>query len=339
MSVASVKHYVIRSVIQPQDSLELEVHFIGKTDPTKKIRVRALVDSSAQINDISASFLQRYPLSTTELWRAINVTNADSTPNKNGQVTMKTEQLLRINDHQEEITLHIVNLPDVDMILGYPWLQKHDPTINWTTSHTDFDHCPTACIHFTSQLPLETTEDTDTAICAYASKSQQLAEQAHIEDTRELKDKIPAHYHKYLSVFDEAKSMCLPEHKPYDHAIEIPEDWKPDRPKAYRMSPDEEKELAKFIQENLDKGYIRPSKSHIVSPFFFVKKKDGKLCPVQDYRKLNSVTCPNRYLLPQASSIIDKLHSKNCASFNTTQLAMRHLHLHSPKLCELAPTP
>lgn len=55
------------------------------------------------------------------------------------------------------------------------------------------------------------------------------------------------------------------------------------------------------------KGYIVPSKSPMVSSVFFVKKKDGKLRFVQDYRKLNAVTIKNRYPLPLASDIINCL--------------------------------
>jgi len=50
------------------------------------------------------------------------------------------------------------------------------------------------------------------------------------------------------------------------------------------MARGEEDSLRKFIKEQLEKGYIQPSKSPYSSPFFFIKKKDGKLCPVQDYR-------------------------------------------------------
>jgi hypothetical protein len=52
------------------------------------------------------------------------------------------------------------------------------------------------------------------------------------------------------------------------------------------------------------RGYIRPSKSPFVSSFFFIRKKDGKLRPVQDYRKLNQWTIPNRYPLPLISELI-----------------------------------
>jgi hypothetical protein len=49
------------------------------------------------------------------------------------------------------------------------------------------------------------------------------------------------------------------------------------------MSPAEQVELDKWLEENLAKGYLRPSKSPMASPVFFIKKKDGKLRLVQDY--------------------------------------------------------
>ena len=45
----------------------------------------------------------------------------------------------------------------------------------------------------------------------------------------------------------------------------------------------------------------------MVSPFFFVKKKDGSLQPVQDYQKLNEMTVKNKYPLPLISEWIDQL--------------------------------
>ncbi len=77
--------------------------------------------------------------------------------------------------------------------------------------------------------------------------------------------------------------------------------------KVYPLNRNEQAELDKFLDENLSSGRIRPSKSPMASPFFFVKKKDGKLRPVQDYRKLNEMTIKNRYPLPLISELMDKL--------------------------------
>ena len=90
--------------------------------------------------------------------------------------------------------------------------------------------------------------------------------------------KIPAKYHCHLSVFSEEVSHRFPEPHIWDHAIEL----KPRAPssipgKVYQLTQEEQKALLGFIQEQQAKGYIHPSKSPYVAPFFFIKKKDGKL--------------------------------------------------------------
>ena len=77
--------------------------------------------------------------------------------------------------------------------------------------------------------------------------------------------------------------------------------------KIYALTLEEEKAPDDFLEENLRTGRIRPSISPMASLFFFVKKKDGKLRPVQDYRKLNEFTVKNRYPLPLIQELIDKL--------------------------------
>jgi hypothetical protein len=55
------------------------------------------------------------------------------------------------------------------------------------------------------------------------------------------------------------------------------EEFEPKSFKSYNLTPEEQKELDKFLNENLEKDYIRPSQLPQASPFFFVKKKDGRL--------------------------------------------------------------
>ena len=99
----------------------------------------------------------------------------------------------------------------------------------------------------------------------------------------------------------------LPPSQLWDHAVELlPGDHVIDC-KTYNLTLDEQKELDDFLDENLKSGRICPSKSPFASAFFFVKKKDGRLRPVQDYRKLNNITIKNRYPLPLISELIDKL--------------------------------
>ena len=53
--------------------------------------------------------------------------------------------------------------------------------------------------------------------------------------------------------------------------------------KIYPLNPTKQKQLDEFLKEQLETGRIQSSKSLMASPFFFVKKKDGSLQPVQDY--------------------------------------------------------
>jgi hypothetical protein len=99
----------------------------------------------------------------------------------------------------------------------------------------------------------------------------------------------------------------LPPRRPWDHAIELTPGAKMVDCKIYPLNPSEQKQLDEFLKEQLETGRIQPSKSPMASPFFFVKKKDRTLRPVQDYQKLNEMTIKNRYPLPLISELIDKL--------------------------------
>jgi hypothetical protein len=80
------------------------------------------------------------------------------------------------------------------------------------------------------------------------------------------------------------------------------------------MTPEEDAMTKEFIDDNLEKGFIRPSKSPMATPFFFVHKKGtAKKRPCQDYRYLNNWTVKNTYPLPLISDIMDKV--KNAKYF------------------------
>jgi hypothetical protein len=66
----------------------------------------------------------------------------------------------------------------------------------------------------------------------------------------------------------------------------------------YSMSDLELQALRAYLDENLEKGFIRPSSSSAASPVLFVRKGDGGLRFYVDYRALNSITKKNRYPLP-----------------------------------------
>jgi len=95
--------------------------------------------------------------------------------------------------------------------------------------------------------------------------------------------------------------------KPWDHGIDLRDDFPPKKGHLIPLSVDEQKEVEDFVDDQLAKGYICLSISPQTSPVFFVPKKDSKKCMVQDYHYLNEWTIKNNYPLPLISQLVDKL--------------------------------
>src|SRR5258708_7070147 len=138
--------------------------------------------------------------------------------------------------------------------------------------------------------------------------SQRLAEEAQAQQACLSGSIIPECYRDFPDVFSEEAFTHLPPHKAWDHAIELHSDAKLPRGRTFPRSPTEQKELDEFLRENLANGCICPSKSPIGAPVFFVKTKEGSLCLVQDYWKLNEIMIKNSYPLPLVSDVLTRLH-------------------------------
>jgi len=142
-------------------------------------------------------------------------------------------------------------------------------------------------------------------ICMTATVSQRLAEGFRQNSQPADHEKhIPPHLRDFHLVFSKDSFDELPGTKPWDHVVELTPDASL---KSCKVSASEQKELDAFLKENLESGRIQPSKSPMAAPVFFVKKKDGKLRLVQDYRTLNAMTVKNKYPLPLIPELIAKL--------------------------------
>ncbi|WVZ76335.1 hypothetical protein U9M48_024318 [Paspalum notatum var. saurae] len=138
-----------------------------------------------------------------------------------------------------------------------------------------------------------------------------IPEQKHLEatvNTSELQEikKIPV-VCDFPDVFPE-ELPGLPPDRDVEFKIDLIPGTAPVSRRPYRMAPDELKELKTQLQEQLDKGFIRPSSSPWGCPALFVEKKDqgGKRLCV-DYRPLNAVTIKNKYPLPHIDILFDQL--------------------------------
>lgn len=81
------------------------------------------------------------------------------------------------------------------------------------------------------------------------------------------------------------------------------------------MSQDELEVLKKYLDDNLAKGFIRPSSSPAASPVLFARTPGGELRLCVDYHALNAITIKNKYPLP----LIQEILARSCrATVDTT---------------------
>jgi len=121
---------------------------------------------------------------------------------------------------------------------------------------------------------------------------------------------VPRRFLKWKKVFGKMESKKMLTRKIWDYAIDLKEMFKPQKRKIYLLSKNEREEVRNFMEDQLRKGYIRPSKLPQMSPVFFVSKKDGSKRMVMDYCSLNSQTVKNNYPLPLITELIDNMGSK-----------------------------
>jgi hypothetical protein len=145
--------------------------------------------------------------------------------------------------------------------------------------------------------------------------AQQLAINATDKVKRTWQELVPEQYHQFGKIFSEEASEWFPDKRKWDHAIDL----KPDALtyidcKLYPLSPKEKEEQKEFLSTNLRLHRIKRSHLPYASGFFLIRKKDGKFCPVQDYRNLNKWMVPNKYLLPLITNLIHDLSGKKLFS-------------------------
>jgi hypothetical protein len=361
-------------------SLVVEVE-IESTDTAVRRHTQALIDCSATGCFIDIEWVKLNNISTRPLTNPIPVYNVDGTANDAGAITDIADVILRYEHHSEHTELAVTCLGKQSLILGYNWLQNHNPEINWQTKNVKMSHCPLQCStcrvedkrdakiqkSMTSQInacwsgafsmmaeedkdksPHVNTDKTDEEVqdtspafdnnlnsevdnftieeddhvfmemvhpvdlhhfvCASSMVSGRLAEAfAKNSKPKGFEDIVPTSLHTYADVFSEMAFDSLPECRKWDHTIELEREPSHKFRKIHPMTLTEQTEMDAFLEEALATGRIRQSKSPLGAPVFFIKKKDGKLCFVQDYQALNVITRKNRYPLPLIDDLIHRL--------------------------------
>jgi hypothetical protein len=225
------------------------------------------------------------------------------------------------------------------VLLGYPWLATFEPRFNWRSAVIDKCALPIIITSINPRIvkhqPVIATglsEDEKQSIirqleteCHIQGVATDLAIQAGVEQNEA---ELPKEYKEFARLFSDEAADRFPPSRDWDHAIDL----KPGAPdaldcKVYPMTRGKDTALEKFLDKMVAKGYIRPSKSPYASPFFFVKKKDRKLRPVQDYRRLNSHTVRNQYPLPLIAQLISDLSGAHILSKVDVRQGYNNIHI------------
>ena len=197
--------------------------------------------------------------------------------------------------------MHVIPAAKYDVILGIPWLRKHEPDIRWATNEVFFRNEQQEEL-ISTLLPeefenlLKGTDDLVLAGILEASAPPVSPEY-----------RVPEEYKDYADLFSKQAAEVLPEHQPWDHTIPLVDGKQPPFGPIYALSRIELETLRNYLDEMLEKGFIQPSSSPAGAPILFAKKKDGSLRLCVDYRGLNDVTVKNRYALPLIHELMDRL--------------------------------
>ena len=281
---------------------------IGITSKSHEFQIiPTLLDSGANATFIDKAVVDRLGLTLEALSNPIHVFNVNGSHNSAGDVTHAVNITVDFLGHREELRAKVTNLGKNLLILGYTWLKKHNPSIDWEKGMVKFHRCPRSCLMLQDRAQCLASLDEEDEREALEWIHQAKVEAPAKKPVHTPEELVPPCYHSYLDIFSEKAASRFPLRKPWDHAIDLKESFKPKKGHLILLSPEEQKEVSEFVDEQLTKGYIHPSKSEQTSPVFFVLKKDGQKRMVQDYRYLNEHTVQNNYPLPLISQLVDKL--------------------------------
>ncbi|KAK3556043.1 hypothetical protein QTP70_001852 [Hemibagrus guttatus] len=154
--------------------------------------ISALVDSGSAVNLIHCQLVEERQLPRVPCTAPLRITAVDNQPIGDGKITCQTVPIfVQVGlFHIEELDLFVISSPANPVILGFPWLNSHNPTISWHTKELTHwsPHCMTYCLPMGPNLSCCTTSVESPA------------------PTHTIK--IPQGYHDLMEVFNK-EPICL----------------------------------------------------------------------------------------------------------------------------------
>ena len=124
--------------------------------------------------------------------------NVDSTKNSAGNIMHSADIIIDYQDHCEKVTTEVMDLGKNQVILGYTWLKKHNPDIDWTNREVKMTYCPHSCYLLQEKSKfLQTLEKKEVEQAWSTHQIQAMLDKSKkIEQT--VEELVSKEYHQYL---------------------------------------------------------------------------------------------------------------------------------------------
>ena len=101
----------------------------------KDVYTRIFIDCGVDINCIDIDFAKKHKVNLRKIEKPLKINNMDGSPNNTGAVKYQATFFFKIGTIVHNETFCAVKCRRDNLILGLPWLNKINPTINWETKH------------------------------------------------------------------------------------------------------------------------------------------------------------------------------------------------------------
>ena len=213
----------------------------------QKIKTLALLDSGASACFLDKEFARRHKIPLVIKCKLVHAEVIDGRPLLSGSVTHESKPIeVVFENHSSFVIFNIIRTPSNPVVFGLSWLEKHNPSIDWRLRKMTFpiDHSESKPIRrsrtkkplFLGARAFVRSSKQGTPFIIYATPTS---------GEKTSTTSIPEQYKEFEDVFQKKSADMLPEHRPYDCAIELQEGAQPPFGPIYNLSQTELAELRK----------------------------------------------------------------------------------------------
>ena len=123
----------IHSVLANMTANTISLPILIRKSESKSVETLVLIDSGAGGKFINLKYAEQLGLLIQPLRKPITARNIDRTLNKSGMITSYVNLSVEIDGWTMDLQLLVTGLGGQRIILGFPWLNKHNLDINWKT--------------------------------------------------------------------------------------------------------------------------------------------------------------------------------------------------------------